>query len=81
MAVEMLHCQGDAPFEAGLFEIVEMTSADATWAKETQLPHVDLPGTPQSHCLHDTSDWWPIRMRGNPTSYTDNDVEHLLDEK
>ena len=72
MAVETLHCQGDAPFAAGLAEIFEMTSADAAWAKETQLPHVDLPGTPRSQGLHDTIGWWSIRMRGNPTSYTDS---------
>ena len=80
MAVETLHCQGDAPFEAGLSEIFEMTSADAAWAKETQLPHVDPPGTAQSLCLHATIGWWSIRMRGNPTSYTDNEVEPYADE-
>ena len=74
------HRQGDASFEAGLFQTVETTSADAAWAKETQLPHVDLPGTHRGPCLHATIGWWSIRMRGNPTTYTDNEAELYADE-
>ena len=80
VAVETLLRQGETPFEAGLLQTVETTAADAAWAKETQLPHVDLPSTPRSVCLHDTIGWWSIRMCGRPTSSTDYELEPLCDE-